>query len=53
MYIYISVLYRFYTHQHRKLCSNISYLICVTKIIFTALGGLEIRVTQIFFLFFP
>jgi len=44
----------FYTHKHSiKLCSNtLNIYLYVSKVIFTPLAGLEMRVTQIF-LFFP
>ena len=48
----------FYTHKHSiKLCSNTSIilliiLLCVLKVIFAPLAGLEMRVTQIFLLSF-
>jgi hypothetical protein len=43
-----------YTHKHSiKLCSNTSIIqLYVSKVIFAPLAGLEIRVTQIFLLFF-
>jgi hypothetical protein len=45
----------FYTHQHSiKLCSNTAILyLYVSKVVFAPLAQLEMRVAQIFLLFFP
>ena len=53
-HIFFFFLNIFYTHKHSiKLCNN-TFInsLYVSKIIFAQLAGLEMRVTQIFLLFF-